>query len=74
MLKRMRIVTSLLLVLAVFRLLQLDIGGLFFNALKNDEEKISLFYKPFASSNPRWMSWVALLQTRNTLNPRVSAT
>lgn len=36
MLKRIKIVTSLLLVLAVFGLLQLTSGGLFFNALKND--------------------------------------
>lgn len=35
MLKRIKIVTSLLLVLAVFGLLQLTSGGLFFNALKN---------------------------------------
>ena len=33
MLKRIKIVTSLLLVLAVFGLLQLTSGGLFFNAL-----------------------------------------
>ncbi|WP_204116263.1 Tar ligand binding domain-containing protein, partial [Escherichia coli] len=38
MLKRIKIVTSLLLVLAVFGLLQLTSGGLFFNALKNDKE------------------------------------
>lgn len=38
MLKRIKIVTSLLLVLAVFGLLQLTSGGLFFNALKNDSE------------------------------------
>nr|ATB52398.1 Methyl-accepting chemotaxis protein I (serine chemoreceptor protein) [Escherichia coli] len=37
MLKRIKIVTSLLLVLAVFGLLQLTSGGLFFNALKNDK-------------------------------------
>ncbi len=34
MLKRIKIVTSLLLVLAVFGLLQLTSGGLFFNARK----------------------------------------
>nr|WP_252907046.1 Tar ligand binding domain-containing protein [Escherichia coli] len=34
MLKRIKIVTSLLLVLAVFGLLQLTSGGLFFNALE----------------------------------------
>lgn len=38
MLKRIKIVTSLLLVLAVFGLLQLTSGGLFFNALKNDRK------------------------------------
>ncbi len=32
--------------------LQLTSGGLFFNALKNDKENF-MFYKPFASSNPR---------------------
>lgn len=52
MLKRIKIVTSLLLVLAVFGLLQLTSGGLFFNALKMTK-KISPFYKPFVSSNPR---------------------
>lgn len=43
MLKRIKIVTSLLLVLAVFGLLQLTSGGLFFNALKNDKRKFHCF-------------------------------
>ena len=42
MLKRIKIVTSLLLVLAVFGLLQLTSGGLFFNALKNDKENFTV--------------------------------
>ncbi|MCF6487101.1 Tar ligand binding domain-containing protein, partial [Escherichia coli] len=42
MLKRIKIVTSLLLVLAVFVLLQLTSGSLFFNPLKNDKEKFTV--------------------------------
>lgn len=42
MLKRIKIVTSLLLVLVVFGLLQLTSGGLFFNALKNDKENFTV--------------------------------
>lgn len=42
MLKRIKIVTSLLLVLAIFGLLQLTSGGLFFSALKNDKENFTV--------------------------------
>lgn len=42
MLKRIKIVTSLLLVLALFGLLQLTSGGLFFNSLKNDKENFTV--------------------------------
>ena len=50
MLKRIKIVTSLLLVLAVFGLLQLTSGGLFFNALKNDKENFTVLQTIFAGS------------------------
>ncbi|ESH48575.1 hypothetical protein SEEC0006_18351 [Salmonella enterica subsp. enterica serovar Choleraesuis str. 0006] len=50
MLKRIKIVTSLLLVLALFGLLQLASGGLFFNSLKNDKET-SPYCKLFVSSS-----------------------
>lgn len=68
MLKRIKIVTSLLLVLAVFGLLQLTSGGLFFNALKNDKEKFTVLQTIRQQQSTLNGSWVALLQTRNTLN------
>ena len=37
MLNRIKLVTSLFLVLGLFGLLQLTSGGLFFNAIKNDK-------------------------------------
>ncbi|EMQ7507861.1 methyl-accepting chemotaxis protein [Escherichia coli] len=68
MLKRIKIVTSLLLVLAVFGLLQLTSGGLFFNALKNDKENFTVLQTIRQQQSMLNGSWVALLQTRNTLN------
>ena len=68
MLKRIKIVTSLLLVLVVFGLLQLTSGGLFFNALKNDKENFTVLQTIRQQQSTLNGSWVALLQTRNTLN------
>ncbi|EFA5210601.1 methyl-accepting chemotaxis protein [Escherichia coli] len=68
MLKRIKIVTSLLLVLAVFGLLQLTSGGLFFNALKNDKENFTVLQTIRQQQSTLNGCWVALLQTRNTLN------
>ncbi|EEV6586417.1 methyl-accepting chemotaxis protein [Escherichia coli] len=68
MLKRIKIVTSLLLVLAVFGLLQLTSGGLFFNALKNDKENFTVLQTIRQQQSTLNGSWVVLLQTRNTLN------
>ncbi|EHE9977800.1 methyl-accepting chemotaxis protein [Escherichia coli] len=68
MLKRIKIVTSLLLVLAVFGLLQLTSGGLFFNALKNEKENFTVLQTIRQQQSTLNGSWVALLQTRNTLN------
>ncbi|HDN1098112.1 TPA: methyl-accepting chemotaxis protein, partial [Escherichia coli] len=65
---RIKIVTSLLLVLAVFGLLQLTSGGLFFNALKNDKENFTVLQTIRQQQSTLNGSWVALLQTRNTLN------
>ena len=42
MLNRIKVVTSLLIVLGLFGLLQLTSGGLFFNALKNDKENFTV--------------------------------
>lgn len=68
MLKRIKIVTSLLLVLAIFGLLQLTSGGLFFSALKNDKENFTVLQTIRQQQSTLNGSWVALLQTRNTLN------
>ena len=68
MLKRIKIVTSLVLVLVLFGLLQLASGGLFFNSLKHDKEDFTILQT--VRQQQSWLngSWVALLQTHNTLN------
>ncbi|MEB6379782.1 methyl-accepting chemotaxis protein [Leclercia adecarboxylata] len=68
MLNRIKIVTSLLLVLVIFGLLQLTSGGLFFNALKHDKENFTVLQTIRQQQSTLNGSWVALLQTRNTLN------
>lgn len=52
----------------VFGLLQLTSGGLFFNALKNDKENFTVLQTIRQQQSTLNGSWVALLQTRNTLN------
>ncbi len=51
-----------------FGLLQLTSGGLFFNALKNDKENFTVLQTIRQQQSTLNGSWVALLQTRNTLN------
>ncbi|ECI2704966.1 HAMP domain-containing protein, partial [Salmonella enterica] len=68
MLKRIKIVTSLLLVLALFGLLQLTSGGLFFSSLKNDKENFTVLQTIRQQQSALNATWVELLQTRNTLN------
>ena len=68
MLKRIKIVTSLVLVLVLFGLLQMVSGGLFFNSLKHDKENFTVLQTVRQQQSGLNGSWVALLQTRNTLN------
>ncbi|VYU42903.1 methyl-accepting chemotaxis protein [Metakosakonia massiliensis] len=68
MLNRIKLVTSLFLVLGLFGLLQLTSGGLFFNAIKNDKENFTVLQTIRQQQSTLNASWVALLQTRNTLN------
>ena len=68
MLNRLKIVTSLVLVLVLFGLLQLASGGLFFNSLKHDKENFTILQTVRQQQSALNGSWVALLQTRNTLN------
>lgn len=68
MLNRIKVVTSLLFVLGLFGVLQITSGGLFFNALKNDKENFTVLQTIRQQQSTLNGSWVALLQTRNTLN------
>ncbi|TNV23053.1 methyl-accepting chemotaxis protein [Buttiauxella sp. B2] len=68
MLNRIKVVTSLLFVLGLFGALQITSGGLFFNALKNDKENFTVLQTIRQQQSTLNGSWVALLQTRNTLN------
>ena len=68
MLKRIKIVTSLVLVLVLFGLLQMVSGGLSFNSLKHDRENFTILQTVRQQQSGLNGSWVALLQTRNTLN------
>jgi len=61
MLNRIKIVTSLLLVLAIFGLLQLTSGGLFFNALKHDKENFTILQTIRQQQSTLNGRWVALL-------------
>src|SRR5690606_41660039 len=56
--------SSLLIVLAIFGLLQLTSGGLFFNALKHDKENFTVLQTIRQQQSTLNGSWVALLQTR----------
>ena len=69
MLKRIKIVTSLLLVLAVFWPFTTDIRrSVLLMTLKNDKENFTVLQTIRQQQSTLNGSWVALLQTRNTLN------
>lgn len=68
MFNRMKVVTSLLLVLVLFGALQLVSGGLFFSSLKNDKENFTVLQTIRQQQSDLNESWVNLLQARNTLN------
>ncbi|MFK8260453.1 methyl-accepting chemotaxis protein [Erwinia sp. AnSW2-5] len=68
MFKRMKVVTSLILVLVFFGSLQLITGGLFFQALKGDKDNFAVSQQLRLQQSALNQSWIALIQTRNTLN------
>ena len=68
MFKSMRVVTSLVLVLILFGSLQLISGGLFFQSLKGDKENFALTQQIRLEQANLTAAWIALVQTRNTLN------
>ncbi|MBJ7220393.1 MULTISPECIES: methyl-accepting chemotaxis protein [unclassified Brenneria] len=68
MFTRMKVVTSLILILVLFGALQLISGGLFFSALKNDKDIFSSTQIINQKKSELDATWSYLLQTRNTLN------
>ncbi|MGB9096976.1 methyl-accepting chemotaxis protein [Erwinia sp.] len=68
MFTRIKVVTSLLLVLLVFGSLQLISGGLFIRALTSDKESFSIAQNSSDNVAALTDAWIALNQTRITLN------
>ncbi|HBH66400.1 MAG TPA: methyl-accepting chemotaxis protein II, partial [Erwinia persicina] len=68
MFTRMKVVTSLILVLVFFGSLQLITGGLFFQALKGDKDNFAVSQQLRLQQSALNQSWIALIQARNTLN------
>ncbi len=68
MFKHIKVVTALVLVLAIFAVLQIASSGLFFNALKGDRQNFILTQDIQREQINLNAAWVALIQARNTLN------
>ncbi|MCL2895290.1 methyl-accepting chemotaxis protein [Brenneria tiliae] len=68
MFSRMKVVTSLILILVLFGTLQLISAGLFFSSLKNDKGIFSSTQVINQKKAELDAVWSYLLQTRNTLN------
>ncbi|NDL62635.1 methyl-accepting chemotaxis protein [Acerihabitans arboris] len=68
MFNRIRVVTGLVLVLIIFCLLQLSSGGVFYHSLKQDQHYFGVYQNLRKQQTSLSASWVALVQTRNTLN------
>ncbi|WP_380177556.1 methyl-accepting chemotaxis protein [Kalamiella sp. sgz302252] len=68
MFKRIKVVTSLLLVLLVFGSLQLLAGGLFIGALTSDKTNFSIAQTSSQNVSAFTDAWVSLNQTRITIN------
>ncbi|WP_158616027.1 Tar ligand binding domain-containing protein, partial [Erwinia sp. 198] len=68
MFKRIKVVTSLLLVLLVFGSLQLLAGGLFISALTSDKTNFTIAQNSSENVASFTDAWIALNQTRITIN------
>ncbi len=68
MFTRIKVVTSLLLVLLVFGSLQLISGGIFIRALTSDKDSFSIAQNSSDNVASFTDAWIALNQTRITLN------
>ncbi len=68
MFKRIKVVTSLILVLMIFGALQLVSGGLFFSALNNDKDNFSVAQTSSQNVAALTDAWIGLGQTRTIIN------
>ncbi len=68
MLSRIRVVSGLLCVLALFALLQLFSGGMFYSTVKADKDNFAYNQRLSTLQRAMGTSWVSLVQARNTLN------
>ena len=68
MFNRVRVISGLLSVLALFVLLQLVSGSAFFNTVKADKENFAYNQRLATLQQAMGTSWVSLVQARNTLN------
>ncbi|QDY41737.1 methyl-accepting chemotaxis protein [Candidatus Pantoea soli] len=68
MFSRIRVVSGLLCVLALFALLQLFSGGMFFTTVKADKDNFAYNQRLSTLQRAMGTSWVSLVQARNTLN------
>ncbi|WP_215846582.1 MULTISPECIES: methyl-accepting chemotaxis protein [Pantoea] len=68
MFSRVRVVSGLLCVLALFALLQLFSGGMFFKTVSSDKENFAYNQRLSTLQQAMGTSWVSLVQARNTLN------
>ncbi len=68
MFNRIRVVTGLVFILIIFCILQLSSGGVFYHSLKQDQHYFGVYQNLRKQQTALSASWVALVQTRNTLN------
>ena len=68
MFKRIKVVTSLILVLMIFGALQLVSGGLFFSALNKDKNNFSVAQTSSQNVATLTDAWIGLGQTRTIVN------
>lgn len=68
MLNRIRVVTSLIIILIIFITLQLTSGGFFLGSVKNDTKSLIALQNIRQKQSALDAVWVDLLQTRNALS------
>ncbi len=68
MFNRIKVVTGLVLILIIFGLLQISSGGVFYHSLNQDQRYFDIYQNIRKQQTSLSASWVALIQTRNTLN------